>query len=245
MRHSFLITVLALMVAPSVFAQQKQTTDPYAPPPPPPKLPSALPDKNCSGQATSGSDGKWKSTSTCPPPAKKDDTPPLTTAPADAQQKKSTADDNPFPEDISRKAEDAANAKEADDSKPTGSTAQDENSSGKKLSDADLLGKENHISNGAGGYIHDPKMAADDVHVGQFYLDREDFKGAYTRFKEATLVDPENPEAVFYLAEASRRLSHLDEAKQNYQLYLAAMPDGPKAKDAKKALRELSASAKR
>ena len=49
---------------------------------------------------------------------------------------------------------------------------------------------------------------------------------------------------MFFLAEAARRMNHRDEAVQNYQLYLAAMPDGPKAKEAHKALRDLSASAK-
>jgi Tfp pilus assembly protein PilF len=80
--------------------------------------------------------------------------------------------------------------------------------------------------------------------VGQFYLTREDYKGAYIRFKEATQVDPENADAVFYLAETARRMNHRDEAAQNYQLYLDALPDGPKAKEARRALRDLSASAK-
>ncbi len=109
----------------------------------------------------------------------------------------------------------------------------------------DLEGdRDSRISDGAGGVIHDPRLAADDIHVGQFYLNREDYKGAYARFKEATQADPENADAVFYLAEAARHMNHRDEAVQNYQLYLAALPDGPKAKEANKALRELKASAK-
>jgi hypothetical protein len=39
-------------------------------------------------------------------------------------------------------------------------------------------------------------------------------------------------------------MNHRDEAVQSYQLYLAALPDGPKAKEAKKALRDLNTSAK-
>ena len=109
----------------------------------------------------------------------------------------------------------------------------------------DLEGDRNtKVPGGAGGLVHDPKLAADDVHVGQFYLNREDYKGAYARFKEATQADPENADAVYYLAEAARRMNHKDEAVENYQLYLAALPDGPKAKDARKAIRELTASAK-
>lgn len=252
MRQFVSVPVLALsfvLCAPAVFAQQqqKQQSDPYQTPPPPPQTPSTQPDKSCSGQAVSGGKGPWKASSTCPPPAQTDATPPIQPSQnAAPQQKKSTADDNPFPEDVSKKAADEAKARDAEAAKPAPAAAAGESSSRDKLGDLDLEGdRSNRLDNGAGGIIHDPKLAADDVHVGQFYLNREDYKGAYTRFKEATQADPENPEAVFYLAQAAQKMNHKDEAAQNYQLYLAAMPNGPKAKDARKALKELTASAKR
>lgn len=262
MRQLVSIPVLALaaiLCAAGAFAQQQQqqsSSDPYAPPPAPPPPPSTQPDKNCSAGAQRGSKGPWKTTSNCPPPAapndnQTNDTPALAPAQKPDQQqpaqqpKKSTADDNPFPEDVSKKAADDANARNAEAAKPA-PAASGESSSRDKLDKLDLEGdRDNRLSDGAGGTIHDPKLAADDVHVGQFYLNREDYAGAYARFKEATQADPENPEAVFYLAQAAQRMNHKAEALQNYQLYLDALPNGPKAKEARKALHDLNASAKR
>lgn len=99
--------------------------------------------------------------------------------------------------------------------------------------------RDTRISNGAGGYIHDPELAAKDDKVGKFYLDNGDFKGAYDRYKEATEVAPEDGEAVFGLAESARGLHKTDEAASNYSLYLDVFPDGKKAKEARKALASL------
>jgi tetratricopeptide (TPR) repeat protein len=242
MRRLISIPVLSFILCAGAFAQQ-QSSDPYAPPPPPPQTPSTQPDKNCSSQAARGEKGS-KTSSTCPPANKPDTPADLQTAPGVTQQpKKSTADDNPFPEDVSKRAEDEAKAREAAASKAAPAAAEGESSSREKLDKLDLE-SDRDSGTANGGIAHDPKLAADDVHVGQFYLNREDYKGAYARFKEATLADPENPDAIFYLAEAARRMNHRDEAAQNYQLYLTALPDGPKSKEARKALRDLSASAK-
>jgi outer membrane protein assembly factor BamD (BamD/ComL family) len=82
------------------------------------------------------------------------------------------------------------------------------------------------------------------VRVGKFYMQTGHYKGAYDRFKDAATFDHENVEAVFYLAQAAQKLNMQKEAAQNYQLYLAAVPDGPSAKAAKKALGELGSSSK-
>ncbi|HYK35301.1 tetratricopeptide repeat protein [Alloacidobacterium sp.] len=246
MRQMISIPVLALVLYGSAaFAQQKQQSDPYASPPPSPQAPSTQPDKNCSGQAVKGDKGPWKTSSTCPQNTQSGDKPALQQTPdAKTQPKKSTADDNPFPEDISEKAAADAKARDAEAAKPAPAAETGESTSRTKALDSlDLEGdRDNRIANGAGGVVHDPKLAADDVHVGQFYLNREDYKGAYARFKEATQADPGNADAVFYLAETARRMNHRDEAVQNYQLYLAALPDGPKAKDARKALKEMASA---
>lgn len=244
MRKMISIPVFALVLYGSAaFAQQKQQSDPYASPPPPPQAPSTQPDKNCNGQAVKGDKGPWKGSSTCPP-ANTPSTPPpdlQQTPDAKTQPKKSTAEDNPFPADISEKAAAEARARDAETAKPASAPETGESTSRTKALDSlDLEG--NHGADGAGNIVHDPKLAADDVHVGQFYLNREDYKGAYSRFKEATQADPGNAEAVFYLAEAARRMNHRTEAVQNYQLYLAALPDGPKAKDARKALKEMAST---
>ena len=237
-----------ILCAPAIFAQQQQQqqSDPYQTPPPAPQAPSTQPGKTCSGQAVGGDKGSWKTSSTCPPPAKSDNTPAVQPSQGAAQQpKRSTADDNPFPEDISKKAADEAKARDAEAGKPAPAASAGESSSRDKMGNLDLEGdRSSRLDDGAGGIIHDPKLAADDLHVGQFYLNREDYKGAYARFKEATQADPDNPDAVFYLAQAAQRMNHKDEAAQNYQLYLTALPDGPKAKEARKALHELKASTK-
>lgn len=152
---------------------------------------------------------------------------------------------NPFPEAISRKAEDAANG--TSETAPATKPAQPNDSSSKvdmkKFDDPE--GSESRISNGAGGYIHNPQLAAQDEKVGSFYLQNGDFKGAYDRYKEATLVAPEDADAVFGLAEAARGLHLTQEAVNNYTLYLDAVPDGKKSKEARKALAALGAAHKK
>jgi Flp pilus assembly protein TadD len=150
--------------------------------------------------------------------------------------KPSPADANPFPEAISRKAAGAANAPAAA-AKPASPDYSSSHVDMKRLDeDAD---RESRISNGAGGYIHNPQLAAQDDKVGKFYLQSGDFKGAYSRYKEATEVAPEDGEAVFGLAESARGLHLTQEAMNNYILYLDAFPDGKRSKEARKALSSL------
>lgn len=176
----------------------------------------------------------------------------------------STAEENPFPEDISRKAAAAAGNSTPDTPTPN-DAAPPAPSSGsnspprpaehpapgssssrtglRSLDDVDTA--ESRISDGAGGYIYSPKLAAQDVKVGGFYFGNGDYKGAYSRFKEATKVDPGNAEAVFGLAEAARALKLNSEAVDNYRIYLDAVPNGSKAKVARKALAALGESPKK
>jgi tetratricopeptide (TPR) repeat protein len=175
------------------------------------------------------------------------------TPPAPAK-KPSTADDNPFPEEVSKDAAAAAKAAATNTSAPdapnqTPAERQAQGSSSRDNTDQlgldDPARKQLKLESPDGTTdIYDPKRATDDVRVGKFYLQTGYYKGAYERFKDATTFDHENVEAVFYLAEAARKLNLAKEAEQNYQLYLAAVPDGPSAKAAKKALGELGSSSK-
>ncbi|HET8635840.1 MAG TPA: hypothetical protein VFL96_03235 [Acidobacteriaceae bacterium] len=153
------------------------------------------------------------------------------------QHKQSPAEANPFPEEKSQKAADEANAAKA--SPVSSSSHMDLN----RLNAPE--GSEARISNGEGGYIHSPELAAKDIKVGKFYLSTHAYKGAYDRFLEATRVAPENGEAVFGLAEAARGLHKDKEAATNYLIYLDAFPDGKDSKDARKALDKLGVSAKK
>jgi len=164
----------------------------------------------------------------------------------DAAKKPSTAADNPFPEDISEKAaaDAKAEAKAAAASAPTPSVSGSRDSSSRDNTDQlgldDPARKQLKLQSPDGSAdVYDPKRAAEDVKVGKFYMQTGYFKGAYDRFKDATIFDHENAEAVFWLAEAARKLNLEQEAAQNYALYLAAVPDGPTAKAARKALAEI------
>lgn len=153
-------------------------------------------------------------------------------------KKRSAADDNPFPESQSEKAAEQSGQKPANAAPPS----HDYSSSQDHLKGLDLPGDQgSRIADGAGGTIMSPELGQKDTRVGQFYLQTGDFKGAYDRFAEAIKVDPGNADAVFGIAEAARHLNHRDEAVRNYQLYLTAVPDGARAKEARKALKSLGA----
>jgi tetratricopeptide (TPR) repeat protein len=177
--------------------------------------------------------------------------PPDAPKPSAQTAKPSAADANPFPEAQSEKAQHAQDPAPdpAPGQKPapnggqnsapgSGQPPQDYSSSHLKL--LDLPGGNdaaNPDTQGVNG--RNSALAAKDAQVGMFYLKTGDFKGAYNRFAEAAKTDPGNADAVFGLAESARRLSLRDEAVRNYRLYLSALPDGPRAKDARKALKDL------
>ncbi len=183
---------------------------------------------------------------------------------ASTGKKPSTADANPFPEDISRQAQQQANEPSAPDapapqtppstpapssSAPAGAKPAPGNSDYGDLNppveQAEPPRKELKLESPDGtADIYDPKRASEDVRVGKFYLQTGDYRGAYERLKDATAFDHENVEAVFYLAEAARKMNLPQEAIQDYQLYLTAGPVGQNAKAAKKALSELAPSKK-
>ena len=151
--------------------------------------------------------------------------------------KGSEAGQNPFPESQSEKAAQPDRPSPA----PTQSDTPDANSSSSRSGLKDLgLSDENGASDTKEfSPGPNPALATKDTQVGMFYLKTGDYKGAYDRFAEASKVDPGNADAVFGLAESARKLNHRDEAARNYRLYLAAVPDGPHAKESRKALKEL------
>ncbi len=182
-------------------------------------------------------------------------TPPDAPAPKKTDKKPSTADDNPFPEEISKKAADAAKADAADTpdapARKAPSASAEEPKGSSSLDGMDKLGLDDPArqqlkvaSPDGSPDIYNPKRASEDVRVGKFYLQTGDPKGAYDRFKDATVYDHEDVEAVFWLAEAARKMNHVQEALQNYGLYLEANPDGPNSKAARKAMNELASSSK-
>jgi tetratricopeptide (TPR) repeat protein len=144
--------------------------------------------------------------------------------PAAGNPKPPTAADNPFPESVSRDAAKAAGNDPAPTAKPDVPP-----------------GFSSSQSNPANGpdQVVDPARARKDADVGSFYLQKGDYQGALLRFKDATTADPTNVDAIFGLAETQRRLKKDAEAARNYQLYLEIVPNGPKSKQALKALKTL------
>lgn len=157
-------------------------------------------------------------------------------APAPQNQSNSTAQRNPFPEKQSEKA--AQDNQENGGGAPPGSKGDFSSSQvkGMDLPDANAPTTVNPAP-----LLHNPTLAKKDVQVGTFYLQSGNPKGAYDRFAEATQYDPGNAEAVYGLAASAEKIGKRDEALRNYRLYLSALPDGPHAKEARKAMKHLGA----
>ncbi len=136
--------------------------------------------------------------------------------------KPSTATDNPFPESVSRDAAKTAGNDPAPAAKP------------------DIPpGFSSSQSNPGADQVVDPARAKKDAEVGGFYLQKGDYQGALLRYQDATTADPTNVAAIFGLAETQRMLKKNADAARNYQLYLEIVPNGPKSKQALKALKAL------
>jgi tetratricopeptide repeat protein len=148
--------------------------------------------------------------------------------------KHSSSTYNPFPESVSRDAAKAA-GNDPDQAPPAKSDIPAGVSSSQSTAGPD--GGENEA--GAPNQVPDPGRAKRDAEVADYYLKSRDYQGALLRYKDATTADPTNVEAIFGLAETQRMLNKNADAARNYQLYLEIVPNGPKAKQALKALKTL------
>lgn len=171
-----------------------------------------------------------------------------------AQKQGSAAEENPFPEDVSKgaaaaaaKSSDAAGSSSSSSSSAGGGWSSSSNPAGDADPNADLprdtgrhkLNKPSDKDIESGSLAGEGR-AKDDVRVGRFYLDNENYKGAYGRFSEASRLDPTNPDAIYGLAAAAEGMHRKDEALANYKLYLEVAPDGKNVKSARKAVQALS-----
>jgi tetratricopeptide (TPR) repeat protein len=85
----------------------------------------------------------------------------------------------------------------------------------------------------------DDERVDEDLTVARFYMNDENYQGAYLRAKEAVQIQPDYSATHFALAEIAQKMKKKDEAIAEYQAYLKLDPDGEKAKAAKKALADL------
>lgn len=82
------------------------------------------------------------------------------------------------------------------------------------------------------------EAASEDINVGGYYLDRKNWKAAYSRFQSALILDPENPDVYWGLAEAERQLGDFTNARAHYEKVLEYDPDSKHGKEARKALKD-------
>jgi hypothetical protein len=82
------------------------------------------------------------------------------------------------------------------------------------------------------------EASSKDIEVGGYYLETRNWKAALSRFESALVLDPENPEVYWGLAEAERHLGDFASAKSYYLKLLDYDPDGPHGKEARKALKD-------
>ena len=82
------------------------------------------------------------------------------------------------------------------------------------------------------------EAASKDIEVGGYYLETKNWKAAESRFESAMVLDPDNPDVFWGLAEAERHLGDFADARTHYQTVLVYDPDGKHGKDARKALKE-------
>jgi cell fate (sporulation/competence/biofilm development) regulator YlbF (YheA/YmcA/DUF963 family) len=85
----------------------------------------------------------------------------------------------------------------------------------------------------------DDERVDEDLSVAKFYMNDENYQGAYLRAKDAVSLQPDYSAAHFALAEILQKMKKKDEAVAEFQTYLKLDPEGEKAKAAKKALAEL------
>jgi tetratricopeptide (TPR) repeat protein len=89
-----------------------------------------------------------------------------------------------------------------------------------------------------------PYRAINDDQVGDFYMKQENYKGAIARYQDALVYKENDAVAHFRLGQCFEKTDKPDEAIPHYQAYLKILPQGPYAKQAKKALEKLKAPLK-
>jgi hypothetical protein len=173
----------------------------------------------------------------------------------------SKASDNPFPEDTSKvpvlpsgstpivldrnfggsvpaPSDDTDPVRSPDDS-DSGPSAVDERESSSSLRGLEnLLPSADFDSKPGNKPPSHQETSAEDISVGGFYLEKGNWKAALSRFQSAMVLDPEDPEVYWGLAEAERHLGNFAEARTHYLKLLEYDPDGPHGKATKKIMKD-------
>ncbi|HTZ59916.1 MAG TPA: tetratricopeptide repeat protein [Acidobacteriaceae bacterium] len=84
-----------------------------------------------------------------------------------------------------------------------------------------------------------PYRAVKDDEVGDFYFKRGNYRAALARYQDALQYKDKDAVANYQMARCYEKLGQPEEAVTHYKEYLKILPQGPFAKDAKKALSKL------
>jgi Tetratricopeptide repeat len=79
---------------------------------------------------------------------------------------------------------------------------------------------------------------ANDISVGNYYMSVNNWRAALSRFQSALVLEPDNPDVYWGLAESERHIGDYAAAREHYLKVLEYDPGSKHAKDAKKALRQ-------
>lgn len=82
------------------------------------------------------------------------------------------------------------------------------------------------------------ETAAEDENVGSYYIEDKNWKGALSRFQSAMVLDPDNPDVYWGLAESERHLGDFANARANYKKVMEYDPGSRHAKEAGKVLQD-------
>jgi len=97
---------------------------------------------------------------------------------------------------------------------------------------------------GSAGHI-DTARADNDEQVADFYEKNGNYEGAYLRYKDAVTFNPDDPDAHYLMAEMAQKTGKKSDAIAQYTAGLKMDPKNKRAKEARKALTELQASAEK
>lgn len=78
---------------------------------------------------------------------------------------------------------------------------------------------------------------ANDINVGEYYLSVKNWRAALSRFQSALVLEPDDPDVYWGLAESERHTGDYAAAREHYMKVLEYDPGSKHAKDAKKALK--------
>jgi hypothetical protein len=126
-----------------------------------------------------------------------------------------------------------------DDAKPDNGSSQGFSSSISGVDD--ILPTPTQPSNGKKDQEIAPmpqESSENDISVGNYYLSTKNWRAALSRFQSALVLEPDNPDMYWGLAECERHIGEFALAREHYLKVLEYDPGSKHAKEARKALRD-------